>query len=78
MRVNLLNFSKKKHLIFFDFVVSKKILIKKINHDTYKIDFQNKVQKFLNPLLKPLLSLEKFWSFGAKTNGFTVFYNKYN
>ena len=39
----------------------------------HKNRFSKKSSKILYPLSKPLLSLEKFWSFeGAKTKGFTV------
>ena len=39
MKVNLLNFSK-KFKFYFNFVVTIKILIKKINHDTYQSDLK--------------------------------------
>ena len=64
--IYLLNFSKNKNLIFLKLFCGyeKKILIKKSLIQILKNRFSKKVQKYLYSLFKPLLSLEKFWSFG--------------
>ena len=52
MRVNLLNFGKKFYFFIY-FVIMIKILIKKFNHTSYKIDFLKIIQKNLYSLSKP-------------------------
>ena len=47
-QVNLLNFSKNMHLIFFNFVVTKKNLIFKFNHDIMNYGYISESTMFMS------------------------------